>query len=332
MTSLMQTYFAIRLSFTFVAEDIMNVLNDIEWEKGDYNFHVPTRPYERVFYIGSFMNQDIARFYRYIWWTDRHIYYGVTEGPPVLSPFNMGALQYMKVVVPSEYVRSELQNAGIRVDGVVPHGVRLDEIRSADPRPWRKIFGEKTVVLYVAHRNIRKGFKELVKAWKLTRASRDPDVLLVLHTSRTPNVNDSGYIIPEEGNIVVTDNILKLDRSSLYGLYRACDVYVHGALAEGFGIPVLEAMAAGKPVLVIDAPPMNELTNDMTVKVEKEFIYNDRGVVTYRLRIPDLMDYAEKLDQLVYDAHLREELGARNAEKAEDYDIAKVYPRLRRFL
>jgi glycosyltransferase involved in cell wall biosynthesis len=330
----MQTYFLVRVSFTNVAEDVMDVVKTVEWEKGDFVLHQPYKPYDGVFYIGSFMNIDIARYYRYIWWTSRHVYYGVTEGPPVLSHFNYGAAKNMTVVVPSHYVRWELEQAGIPVAEVIPHGIDVVAIRFADPKVWRKVFGDRTVVLYVAHRNVRKGFRELIEAWKMTKASRDPNVLLVLHTSREPNVNENGYRIPEEGNVVITDNVQKLDRKSLYGLYRAADVYVHGALCEGFGIPIVEAMAAGKPVICIDAGPMNEHVKDKRalVKVERQVIYNDRGLANYRLNIPDLKDYAERLDAVIYDRSLREELGAKNVEAATKYDKYAVYSRFSRLV
>jgi hypothetical protein len=179
VTVLLQTWFSVRISFTEVAEQIMTVLNDVDWERGDYLYHIPFRGYDAVLYIGSMMNMDVARYYRYVWWSNRHIYYGVTEGPPILSPFNRGALSSMRLIVPSEYVRWELEQAGIRVDGIIPHGIEVDAIRSV-PRnnEWRRIFGDRFVCLYIAHRNIRKGFRELCEAWMRAKASRDGNVLL----------------------------------------------------------------------------------------------------------------------------------------------------------
>jgi glycosyltransferase involved in cell wall biosynthesis len=158
--------------------------------------------------------------------------------------------------------------------------------------------------------------------------------VLVLHTSREPNINDDGYRIPEESNIVVTDNILKLDKESLYGLYQAADVYVHGALCEGFGIPIVEAMAAGKPVVCLDAGPMNEHVKDRRalVKVDGQVIYNDRGVANYRMNIPDMNDYAEKIDAVVYDQYLRMELGEQNKERAKEYNKWVVYTNILKYM
>jgi len=336
VTVLVQTYFSIRISFTEVAEQIMTVLSDVDWERGDYFYHIPFKPYDAVLYIGSMMNQDVSRYWRYVWWTHKHIYYGVTEGPPILSPFNKSAALNMRLIVPSEYVKWELEQAGLRVDGVIPHGVEIGAIRSV-PRnnEWRSIFGDRFVCLYVAHRNIRKGFRELCEAWKMTRASRDDNVLLVLHTSRKPNVlSGEDYIIPEEGNIVVTDNVHKLDRESLYGLYRAADLYIHGALAEGFGIPIIEAIAAGVPVITLDAKPMSELNRvrEARVRVAEQKIYVDRGVASYRLNMPDQQHYAELIDAMIYDKQLRDEVKAKQQSYILQYDVYRVYQRFRRWI
>jgi len=336
MTWLMQTYFVNRISFTEVAESIMEVLKDVQWETGDYNMHIPVKGYEGVFYIGSVMNQDVARYYRYVWWSNRHVYYGVTEGPPILSSANLSAMKNMDVITPSEYVKWEFEQIGIRVRDVIPHGVRLKRIRKIPIiNEWRKVFGDKFVCLYVAHRNLRKGFRELCEAWRMSKAGKDPNVILVLHTSREPNrLSGENYIIPEEFNIIVTGNVMKFGLDSLYGLYRAADLYIHGALAEGFGIPVAEAIAAGVPVITIDAKPMSEINRvpEARVKVEYQKIYNDRGVANYRLNIPDLRDYAEKIDKMVYDRSFRMEVMEKQQEYVDDYDYENTYQRFRKFV
>jgi glycosyltransferase involved in cell wall biosynthesis len=50
-------------------------------------------------------------------------------------------------------------------------------------------------------------------------------------------------------------------------LYRASDVFTYPSLYEGFGIPPLEAMACGAPVIVSDAPPMPEVAGDAALIV-----------------------------------------------------------------
>ena len=126
----------------------------------------------------------------------------------------------------------------------------------------------------------------------------------------------------------------KLDRESLYGLYRAADLYIHGGLAEGFGIPIVEAMAAGVPVITLDAKPMSELNRvpEARVRVAEQRIYVDRGVAAYRLNVPDLKGYAEVIDSMIYDASLRSEVRAKQQSYINQYDLYKTYKRFRRWL
>jgi glycosyltransferase involved in cell wall biosynthesis len=50
-------------------------------------------------------------------------------------------------------------------------------------------------------------------------------------------------------------------------LYRAATAFAYPSLYEGFGLPPLEAMKAGTPVLVSDAPPMPEVAGDAAMVV-----------------------------------------------------------------
>lgn len=53
-----------------------------------------------------------------------------------------------------------------------------------------------------------------------------------------------------------------VDDSMLIALYRACDVFLMPSLIEGFGIPVLEAMSCGAPVVAYDTSSIPEVLGD----------------------------------------------------------------------
>ena len=53
-----------------------------------------------------------------------------------------------------------------------------------------------------------------------------------------------------------------VDDATLDGLYRAADCFVFPSLAEGFGLPVLEAMLRGAPVACSNATSLPEVAGD----------------------------------------------------------------------
>ena len=53
-----------------------------------------------------------------------------------------------------------------------------------------------------------------------------------------------------------------VDDATLDGLYRAADCFVFPSLAEGFGLPVLEAMLRGAPVACSNATSLPEVVGD----------------------------------------------------------------------
>jgi glycosyltransferase involved in cell wall biosynthesis len=82
--------------------------------------------------------------------------------------------------------------------------------------------------------------------------------------------------------------------------YNAATVFVYPSLYEGFGMPPLEALACGTPVVVSNASALPEAVGDAGVLVR-----------------PDAVDeWAQALERLLDDAALRAELGARGRAHA----------------
>jgi alpha-1,3-rhamnosyl/mannosyltransferase len=71
-----------------------------------------------------------------------------------------------------------------------------------------------------------------------------------------------------EGNRVLRLGYVGHDR--LAPLYRGAEVFVFPSLFEGFGIPVLEAMASGVPCVVSSHPSLDEAAGDAAVRVDPE--------------------------------------------------------------
>jgi glycosyltransferase involved in cell wall biosynthesis len=74
----------------------------------------------------------------------------------------------------------------------------------------------------------------------------------------------------------------------LPGLHRAASVFVYPSLWEGFGIPVLEAMARGVPVITSNVSSMPEIAGDAAILVDPEETDSLAGAMTLLATDPDL--------------------------------------------
>jgi glycosyltransferase involved in cell wall biosynthesis len=59
-------------------------------------------------------------------------------------------------------------------------------------------------------------------------------------------------------------------------LYAECDIVTFISLYEGFGLPILEACAVGRPLVTSCISPMNEIAEDAGVKVNPYNIFDIR--------------------------------------------------------
>jgi glycosyltransferase involved in cell wall biosynthesis len=109
----------------------------------------------------------------------------------------------------------------------------------------------------------------------------------------------------------VTDQVIDLgfvSASDLPGLYSAASALVFPSLFEGFGIPLLEAMACGCPVVAADVTSIPEVVGEAGILFDP---FN-----------PD--DMARKIHQVVTDKSLRQELVVRGRDRAKQFSWAKV--------
>lgn len=109
-------------------------------------------------------------------------------------------------------------------------------------------------------------------------------------------------------------------------LYNIMDVFFLSTSGEGFGVPTLEAMSCGIPVIVTDYTTTQQLLIEdgkcgLPVKVAEELI----GTYNVPRAVMDTEDACIKLNTLYYDKKLREELGKMGRQKAiELYDYNRV--------
>jgi len=118
----------------------------------------------------------------------------------------------------------------------------------------------KAKVLFgtVASSHRRKGLDYLAKAMKIVEDKRK-DVGFYILTTRAGKNNFSGL-----GNVVVDTNCGNLPRRRVLSIIGSFDFYLHPALCEGFGLPLLEANALGVPCVFPEYSPLTEVVETGT--------------------------------------------------------------------
>jgi len=186
----------------------------------------------------------------------------------------------------------------------------------------------------------RKNIPALLKAFAMfvNRERISPDeCILLLHTYVHKDVhNPTGYELPYiwqylgiEGYVKHTnpmEYLIGFTEEEMAMLYNCADVFILPSCGEGFGIPLVESMACGLPVIGTEFSSIPEIIRGagLTVRVA-EYICWDRTLGW--AAVIDTEDLAEKHAKLYYDERLREKLGRAGIRRAKLYEWDRIVER-----
>jgi glycosyltransferase involved in cell wall biosynthesis len=219
----------------------------------------------------------------------------------------------------SEATRQEIKSFyGVNVgpEAVLPPGVDQKFFAAAGrPRPVDLDLPER-YILHVGVRRPHKNQRVLVQA--LARLSRShPELGLVLVGSADHRyVDHVGELIENLGLSGRVRQFEQVSEEQLLGLYANASVFAYPSLIEGFGLPLLEAMAAGLPVVASDAEAVREAS----------------GGAALILPPDDPERWAEALADVAYNAEVGERLQALGRAVAQRHTWATSAERALRLL
>lgn len=185
---------------------------------------------------------------------------------------------------------------------VVAYGGVNEEVFHAGDGPGlsriREQFGIKEdFVLYIAAEDFRKNFDTVLKSFALLQKEYGQGCQLVLAGRSSAAWQERlkermRSLKIREGSVVLTGFI---SDESLNLLYNAASLFIFPSLYEGFGLPILEAMSCGTPVLAANNSSLIEVCGDAAVMADAL----------------DEREIAKKMNDILSSIELRESLRAR---------------------
>jgi glycosyltransferase involved in cell wall biosynthesis len=163
-------------------------------------------------------------------------------------------------------------------------------------------------ILYVGSFRTHKNLKTLLEAYALLKTQQGFEYQMVLVGDGGKSKTELQRLIMTRGwqNKVIITEFIPSDTLSIF--YSSADVFVFPSLYEGFGLPPLEAMACGAPVIVSNRSSLPEIVGKAGVLVDPES--------------PQQM--AESMRNVLSDKNLQATLTKRGLEQAQRFSWEKA--------
>jgi glycosyltransferase involved in cell wall biosynthesis len=185
---------------------------------------------------------------------------------------------------------------------------RYTPLEEAVVSEWRRKGGlPERFLLYVGTLEPRKNLPTLIRAFAAFRRGNTA-VKLVLAGGKGWMYQPILASVEELGlqDDVLFPGYIAEDELPLW--YNAAEVFVYPSLYEGFGLPPLEAMACGTPVIASNASSLPEVVGSAGLLVSPD----------------DVEQWCAALSQLTGDSSLRASLSQRGLERAKEFTWARM--------
>ena len=238
--------------------------------------------------------------------------YRQIDATSVKAAIRTAARRAARLIVPSKATRDEL----VRVLGTDPtridvayHGVDHDLFRRPDEQKLQQVGSRlglhgKPYVAYLGTLEPRKNVPALIEGWAAAVGdlSDPPALVLAGGSGWSDEVDDAVAAVPAHLRLVRPGYLHFTD---LPGYFGGAQVVAFPSIGEGFGLPVLEAMACGAPVLTTHRTSLPEVGGDAVAYTE-----------------PDVAAITASLRSLLEDRERRGSLGNAGYDRSREFTWA----------
>jgi glycosyltransferase involved in cell wall biosynthesis len=272
----------------------------------------------------------------------KNVFYGPTEGR-LNRRFVYDWMREVNFIAVSNYVRDKLIEAGLKVIDVVHHGIDIETIvqvknmkslglgylNSVGLDPEKHI-----IVTTIANSHPRKGLAWLDKIISEIEKRVSSIKFLVITEEKGLNY------FKKHDNLVLKTDFGKLPRSTILSVIANSHILAIPSLSEGFGLPVLEAMALGTPVVHTSLPPLLEFSTGFVVPAKQISLYDRFDVgssgILFEQHLYDVNEFADVILQVIDMYRNKREVlidwRAKSFEVAYKMNIYSMYKKLLRHL
>ncbi len=225
------------------------------------------------------------------------------------------------VIVPTHSAEEYLRLIGVRTNTLVqPTGIEAERFRKSDPKAMQAlrnkydIGGDTKVLVSVSRLSKEKNIEFILEALALAGEAHPKYKLLLVGDG--PYKKRLQLCIDKLGlseNVILTGQV---EPQIMPHYYQLADIFVFASQSETQGMVILEAMAAGTPVVAVRSSGIDDVIED--------------GVTGYKTA-HNQRQWVNKLIELLEDDNKRVKLGDQAREFAEGYDVAPVSKRIRDF-
>jgi len=205
---------------------------------------------------------------------------------------------YEKIITVSEYAKSEIiKNLSINAERLVPIHHAVDRVLFNPEKDNKKDSFVKRYILHVSVYLPKKNIDRIIQAYNSLEWSEAIPSLVLVAPEYPKSV--------QSRKILVID--YKINREKVAEYMRNAEIFIMPSLHESFGLPILEAMACGVPVITSNVTGCPEIAGDAA------FLVDPRNT----------KEIAKAIRQLSNDESLRHQLIQKGLKRAGEFSWEK---------